>query len=156
MRSQPAFHLAALLAGIVFGAGLAVSGMTDPAKVKAFLDIAAIPAGGWDPSLAFVLAAAVIVMMAAVRVGYRLRRPLVSSTFFDPRAERVDRELVTGSLIFGVGWGLAGLCPGPAIADVVFAFPRIVVFLAAMLAGATLVNLWRLRGRAAEPGDTTP
>ncbi len=144
-RRQIVFHAAALVSGVVFGLGLAISGMIHPEKVKAFLDVSRIVSGGWDPSLAFVLAAAVIVTMVAVRIGHRRRRPVAAPSFSRPHARRIDGELALGSAIFGIGWGLAGLCPGPAVADLVFAFPSIILFLVSMLLGASLVHLWRRR-----------
>ncbi|MCX5480067.1 YeeE/YedE family protein [Kaistia geumhonensis] len=146
-RRPIVFHAAALVSGIIFGAGLAVSGMIHPQKVKAFLDVSRISSGGWDPSLAIVLAMAVIVTMGALRVAHRRRRPIAATSFSQPHARRVDGELVVGAAIFGVGWGLAGLCPGPALADLVSTFPSILLFLGAMLAGMMLVHVWRLRAR---------
>ncbi len=144
-RRQVVFHVAALVSGVIFGLGLAISGMIHPEKVKAFLDVSRIMSGGWDPSLAFVLAAAVIVTMVAVRIGHRRRRPLAAPSFSRPHARRIDGELALGSAIFGIGWGLAGLCPGPAVADLVFAFPSIILFLVSMLLGSTVVHIWRRR-----------
>jgi len=141
------FHAAALASGVIFGAGLAVSGMIHPQKVKAFLNLSLIRSGQWDPSLAIVLAMAVIITMGALRVAHRRRRPLAAASFSQPHARRVDGELVIGAAIFGIGWGLAGLCPGPALADLVSTFPSILLFLGAMLAGMTLVHVWRLRAR---------
>ena len=141
------FHAAALASGIIFGGGLAVSGMIHPQKVKAFLDLSQIPSGKWDPSLAIVLAVAVIVTMGALRIAHRRRRPVAAASFSQPHARRVDGELVIGAAIFGIGWGLSGFCPGPAVADLVSTFPAILLFLGAMLAGMTLVHVWRLRAR---------
>ncbi len=152
-RRPIVYHAAALASGVIFGLGLAVSGMVHPEKVKAFLDVSRIVSGGWDPSLAFVLAAAVIVTMVAVRIGHRRRQPLASPSFSRPHARRVDGELALGSAIFGIGWGLAGLCPGPAIADLAFAFPAIILFLVSMLFGTALVHLWRRRSSRSDAGD---
>jgi len=136
MTERPALsQFAALASGLLFGMGLAISGMIDPAKVKGFLDIGAIPSGGWDPSLAFVFAAAVLVSMAALRIGHRHRHPLAAPTFLNPEEGRIDSELIVGSLLFGIGWGLSGLCPGPAIANIAFTLPEILIFLAAMAIG---------------------
>lgn len=151
-RRSPLFHLAALAAGIVFGMGLAISGMIHPEKVKAFLDVSRIAGGGWDPSLAVVLAAAVIVTMVAVRIGHRRRRPVAAQSFSQPHGRRIDGELAIGAAVFGIGWGLAGLCPGPAVADIALAFPSILLFLGSMLAGATLVHLWRRHSRPSPRG----
>lgn len=144
MTVRPAlFRLGALASGLLFGLGLAISGMIDPAKVKAFLDIAAIPTGGWDPSLAFVMASAVLVSMAALRIAHRHRHPIAAATFATPSTRRVDAPLVLGSVLFGIGWGLSGLCPGPAIANIAFALPDILIFLAAMAVGSLAVRLIR-------------
>ncbi|MET4633045.1 DUF6691 family protein [Kaistia defluvii] len=152
MIARPtAFYLGALASGLLFGLGLAISGMIYPAKVKAFLDIGAIATGGWDPSLAFVLASAVLVSMAAIRIAHRHRHPIAASTFSGPAARRVDAPLVLGSVLFGVGWGLSGLCPGPAIANIAFALPDILIFLVAMAIGALAVRLVRSRSN---PGDS--
>lgn len=136
--------VAALAAGLLFGLGLTVSRMVDPAKVLGFLDVA----GGWDPSLAFVLAGAV----ATAAVGFRLvlgRRtaPLFAGKFNLPPARRVDARLIAGAAIFGVGWGLVGLCPGPALAGLGLAFRPVAVFVAAMLAGMALSELLGRAGR---------
>ncbi len=105
--------LAGLLAGLVFGFGLSVSGMVDPSRVRAFLDVT----GDWNASLAFVLAGAVAVSALGQAVAQRMRAPLFDTRFAWPRIWPIDRRLVAGSAIFGVGWGLSGLCPGPAIAS---------------------------------------
>lgn len=139
------FYIGALASGLLFGMGLAISGMIDPAKVKAFLDIGAIASGGWDPSLAFVLASAVLVSMAAIRIAHRHRHPIAAASFSVPSARRVDVPLVIGSILFGVGWGLSGLCPGPAIANIAFSLPDIGIFLAAMAVGSLAVRLIRSR-----------
>lgn len=122
---------AQFLAGLLFGLGLVVSGMADPAKVLNFLDLF----GSWDPSLAFVLGGAT----GTTLVGYRLvlarRRPLLAPTFQLPTATRIDVRLLTGAAIFGVGWGLAGLCPGPAITSLALGAPGILAFVPAMLVG---------------------
>lgn len=121
----------ALAAGVLFGAGLAVSGMADPARVRAFLDLA----GDWDPTLAFVMAGAILPMALAWAIRPRLAAPLVEGGWNLPKTRRLDRRLVLGALVFGVGWGIAGLCPGPAIADLALAPGRAAVFVLAMLAG---------------------
>ena len=139
------FYVGSAASGLLFGLGLAISGMIYPAKVTAFLDIGAIGSGGWDPSLAFVLAAAVLVSMAALRIAHRHRHPLAASTFSSPAARRVDVPLVLGSILFGIGWGLSGLCPGPAIANIAFSLPDILIFLVAMAAGSLAVRLIRSR-----------
>jgi uncharacterized membrane protein YedE/YeeE len=147
LTERPALaNCAALGSGLLFGMGLAISGMVDPAKVKGFLDIGAIPSGGWDPSLAFVFAAAVMVSMAALRVAHRHRHPIAAPTFASPEPGRINAEVVIGSLLFGIGWGLAGLCPGPAIANIAFALPEILIFVAAMAIGWGGVRMARRAG----------
>lgn len=118
-------------AGVVFGVGLVISGMIDPAKVLNFLDIT----GNWDPSLAFVMAGAIAVTAAGYWIGKKRARPLFEETFRWPSSSIVDRQLVGGAAIFGVGWGLVGLCPGPALASLTLAAPATLAFVPAMLAG---------------------
>lgn len=126
----------AALSGALFGAGLYVSQMVDPFKVLRFLDFGAIPTGGWDPSLAFVMGAALIVMFAAVRIGRRRQAPLFDTSFHEPEYRKVDRRLVGGATLFGIGWGMAGICPGPAISLLAFLPANLWIFLAAMFAGS--------------------
>ena len=126
--------LTALLAGLVFGAGLALSGMTDPARVHGFLDLA----GRWDPTLAFVMAGAVPVMALAWGLRRRMTRPLAAPAFDLPGTSRPDRRLALGAMLFGAGWGVAGLCPGPALADLALAPAPALIFVAAMLGGMAL------------------
>ncbi|MGT2443252.1 DUF6691 family protein [Ensifer adhaerens] len=122
---------ATLVSGVVFGFGLSLSGMLDPARVRAFLDIT----GNWNPSLAFVLGGAVFVSALGVLVTRRLKHPLFDGTFHLPNNQVIDRRLIVGSAIFGVGWGLVGLCPGPALASLSLGLPATVLFVVAMLAG---------------------
>lgn len=122
---------AAVLAGALFGVGLAWSGMTAPRKVLGFLDFG----GAWDPSLVFVMAGAVGVHFVAYRLIRRRPRPLFADAFAVPPHGRVDARLVLGSAVFGVGWGLAGYCPGPGIASLGSGTAQAAVFVAAMLAG---------------------
>ncbi len=126
--------ITALAAGTVFGLGLAMSGMLDPARVRGFLDIF----GAWDPSLAFVLGGAVTVALAGMAVLKRLRRPAFDEAFHLPATSPVDRRLVLGSAIFGIGWGMAGFCPGPALASLSLGLAPVALFVIAMLAGMTL------------------
>jgi uncharacterized membrane protein YedE/YeeE len=123
--------LGALVSGILFGLGLAISQMTNPAKVLGFLDIT----GDWDPSLALVMAGAVAVSFIAFRIAKSQHRPLFGDTFQLPTRQDIDAPLIIGAILFGVGWGLAGLCPGPAITAIVSGQGKVFVFLAAMLAG---------------------
>jgi uncharacterized membrane protein YedE/YeeE len=123
-----------LLAGLVFGIGLIVSGMADPAKVLGFLDLA----GAWDPSLAFVMAGAILVGVLAFYVAGRRARTFLGGELKLPTARQIDRRLVLGSLTFGVGWGLAGFCPGPALVALGLGEAKALVFVAAMLVGMGL------------------
>lgn len=124
-------NLIALLSGLLFGAGLAVSGMSDPARVQAFLDLF----GAWDPTLAFVMGGAIIPMALAWPIQRRLSRPVACDTFDLPGTSLVDRKLIGGAVLFGAGWGIGGLCPGPAVADLAIAPAKAAVFVVAMLAG---------------------
>ena len=123
--------LAAFAAGLVFGIGLIVGGMTDPAKVIGFLDIA----GNWDPSLAFVMGGAVLVGLFAFAFARRRAQALLGGAMHLPQRRDIDLRLVLGSVIFGVGWGLAGFCPGPALVSFASGEMKAAVFVAAMLAG---------------------
>lgn len=137
--------LIALAAGLLFGVGLAVSGMFDPAKVLGFLDLASFAAGGWDPSLALVMTGALIVTLPAFQIARRRRQPLAAAQFQAPAAGAVDRKLMLGALLFGIGWGLVGYCPGPALAALAFGAAGTLVFAAAMVAGMLLHDLGRQR-----------
>ncbi|MFI5317330.1 MAG: DUF6691 family protein [Myxococcota bacterium] len=132
--------LAALASGLLFGAGLFVSGMTNPAKVIGFLDVA----GAWDPSLAFVMGGALGVNALGFALTRRRARPLFAESFALPTASDLDFALVAGSLLFGVGWGLVGLCPGPALAGLARGVLPVYVFVAAMALGMWLDRLRRL------------
>jgi len=125
----------AALGGLLFGAGLAVSQMANPAKVLAFLDLGAIPAGGWDPSLAFVMAGALAVTFVGYRVVRGRPKPLAAERFEWPTRRDIDARLIAGSALFGIGWGLVGYCPGPAIASLAWGRTETVVFVLAMMAG---------------------
>jgi uncharacterized protein len=123
-----------LLAGLLFGAGLAVSGMIDPARVRDFLDLF----GDWDPTLAFVMGGATVPMAIAWRVKSRMQAPLAADSFHLPETRQIDHKLATGAVLFGVGWGISGLCPGPALADLAIAPIPALIFVAAMVAGMGL------------------
>jgi len=123
----------ALLAGLLFGAGLAASGMNDSNVVQGFLDVS----GDWNPALMFVMAAALMVTIPGFQYFLR-RKPLFAQGFNLPALKNIDRQLVTGSIIFGIGWALVGYCPGPAIAALGYLNWEGVVFVLAMLAGAKL------------------
>lgn len=126
----------AALSGLLFGSGLYVSQMVDPFKVLHFLDFGAIPSGGWDPSLAFVMGAALIVMFVAVRIGRGRAAPLFDTSFHEPEYKKIDRRLIGGAVLFGIGWGMAGICPGPAISLIGFLPDNLWIFLVAMFAGS--------------------
>ena len=132
-----AHALGALLAGIVFGLGLAVSQMINPAKVLAFLDIA----GRWDPSLALVMAGALGVTALGYRLAIRRPAPLLAARFEVPTVREIDGRLLAGAVVFGIGWGLVGFCPGPAIASLAFGVKESLIFVAAMLAGMALFRV---------------
>jgi len=138
MKAQ---SLVALLSGTLFGLGLALSEMMNPAKVLNFLDVA----GTWDPSLAFVMGGAVIVMAIAWQLQRRRTAPLFASSFSVSVARHVDRPLLIGAAVFGVGWGLAGFCPGPAVAALSLGDSGPLLFVIAMLAGMLLQQWWGKR-----------
>ena len=127
-----------LLVGIIFGAGLALSGMVNPARVQAFLDVA----GDWDPTLAFVMGAALVPSAIAYLIRRRMTRPLLGERFSIPESRTLDRQLLIGAGMFGIGWGLVGFCPGPAIAGLVLGAWQPWLFALAMLAGMTLHHLF--------------
>lgn len=126
----------ALLAGTLFGFGLAFSGMIDPAKVLNFLDVT----GNWDPTLACVMGGAVLVAMPAFQLAKRRRHPLLATRFRLPTRTDIDARLVGGAALFGIGWGIAGLCPGPAVAALVSLQPPVFGFLAAMIVGQWIAD----------------
>jgi len=124
------------VAGLIFGVGLYVSGMVNPLKVLRFLDFTAIPSGGWDPSLAFVIVPAIAVMFAAVRLGRRREAPLFDVSFHEPEFNKIDTPLVVGAALFGVGWGMSGICPGPAISLIAFWPQYLLIYLLALFVGS--------------------
>lgn len=131
MNSQ---SLIALVAGTLFGAGLVVGGMTDPGKVLGFLDLA----GQWDPSLAFVMGGAICITLPVFQLMKRRSRPLLDTRFHLPTRTDLDPALLGGAALFGIGWGIAGLCPGPAIANLVHGTPQALAFVVAMVLGMWL------------------
>jgi uncharacterized protein len=135
--------LSALVAGALFGVGLTVSHMIDPAKVLGFLDIG----GDWDPSLAFVMLGALLVTAPAYVLARLWQAPLCAEEFVRPAGTRVDQRLAVGAVLFGVGWGLVGYCPGPALAAIGFGSGRTLLFVAAMLIGMGIFTSLD-RGRA--------
>jgi uncharacterized membrane protein YedE/YeeE len=140
--------IASLACGLIFSAGLVISGMTQPAKVLGFLDVL----GRWDPTLALVMAAALVVAAAGFALARRAGRPAFAAAHQWPDRQDIDRPLLVGSLLFGVGWGLVGLCPGPAIVNLASLSPRVVVFVLAMMAGIGLYDLRRHRAEAVGSG----
>jgi uncharacterized membrane protein YedE/YeeE len=126
--------------GLVFGFGLLLSGMSDPAKVLNFLDLGGIASGNWDPSLAFVMAGAVAVTFVGFRFVLQRSRPLFAERFHLPTKRELDLRIVAGPAIFGVGWGLAGFCPGPALTALGFGSRAAFIFVAAMLTGMWLAR----------------
>jgi uncharacterized membrane protein YedE/YeeE len=131
--------VAPLCCGLIFGAGLLVSGMVQPAKVLGFLDIF----GSWDPSLAVVMAAALAVSLPGFRLANRRARPLLAEQCFWPTKTRIDPPLVLGAALFGIGWGLVGFCPGPALESLATLSPGVIVFVIAMAAGMLLHDAWQ-------------
>ncbi len=142
--------LSAFLCGLIFGFGLVISGMTDTAKVLGFLDVLALPKGGWDPTLAIVMAAALTVSIPGFWLARRRERPLFAEAAAWPTKAAIDRPLIAGAALFGAGWGLVGLCPGPAIANLATLSLPVILFVAAMLAGMAAHDL-RRRQRAPAP-----
>ncbi|WP_313393095.1 YeeE/YedE family protein [Sphingobium yanoikuyae] len=141
--------LIALAAGLLFGAGLAISGLADPSRVTAFLDLF----GAWDPTLAFVMAGAILPMAVAWQVQRRARRALSGDAFCVPETTRLDARLAIGALLFGVGWGLTGICPGPAVANLGLAPVAVLPFLIAMAGGMLLHRLWASRPPSSKAGN---
>ncbi|MEW6636907.1 MAG: YeeE/YedE family protein [Actinomycetota bacterium] len=146
--------LAALLSGTIFGLGLAVSGMMNPAKVIGFLDVA----GDWDPTLAFVMGGALLVTVPGYRLVLSRRRPVLERGFDLPKKNAVDGRLVGGAALFGVGWGLVGFCPGPAVAALATGLGPVLAFVAAMIAGMAIHRLTfeRRRDTGPEPARERP
>lgn len=138
------YTVVSFIAGLVFGLGLIVAGMANPAKVLGFLDLA----GAWDPSLALVMVGAIAVGAGAFALMSKKNRTLLGAPVRLPTTGRIDRRLVLGSLLFGVGWGLAGICPGPALVLVGYALPKGFVFFAAMVAG---MGIFEFLERKREP-----
>jgi hypothetical protein len=136
MRSLAHFGI-----GLMFGLGLLISGMSNPAKVLNFLDLTAISTGGWDASLALVLGGAVAVGLIGFQTVLRWRKPLIAEAFALPTATQLDRRIIIGPAIFGIGWGLAGFCPGPALVALGTGSAPAAILVAAMLAGMVAARL---------------
>ena len=137
------YVFASWLAGLIFGLGLIVSGMSNPAKVLGFLDLA----GGWDPSLMLVMVGAIAVGAVAFLLARKRTVSFIGAEMKLPGAGRIDRRLMAGSLLFGVGWGIAGFCPGPALVALGMGEVKALVFVVAMLAGMGIFELIERRGR---------
>lgn len=142
-------YVAAFLAAFVFALGLGVSGMTQPAKVLGFLDVF----GAWDPSLMFVMIGAIGVYLPASRLILRRRTPVLAERFAVPETKKIDRRLIGGAVLFGIGWGLGGYCPGPAVAGLAQGSAAVALFVTTMLLGMGLYSqLPRLKNpNAPEP-----
>jgi hypothetical protein len=136
--------MTSFVCGLVFGFGLLISGMTDPMKVLGFLDVF----GRWDPTLVFVMAGAAGVSFAGYAVARRRGAPLLAARSQWPALGVIDAPMIGGAVLFGIGWGLAGVCPGPALVNLGTLSPRAALFAAAMVLGILLQNAWRSLGRA--------
>lgn len=139
--------LIALLSGLLFGLGLLVSGMNNPEKVRAFLDVA----GAWEPALIAVMGSAVTLFALAFQFSKQRQRPWFASEFHEPMLKQIDARLLSGAVLFGIGWGLVGLCPGPALVNIASLDPAILGFVAMVLVGNRLAH--HLVGPAAVKGD---
>lgn len=129
--------LSSFLIGLLFGIGLILAGMTNPAKVIGFLDIT----GNWDPSLAFVMGGAILVALFAFRFAKKRTTNFLGGIMRMPTSDGIDKRLVIGSLLFGLGWGMAGFCPGPAITSMGTGNPKAILFVLAMIAGMAIFEL---------------
>jgi uncharacterized membrane protein YedE/YeeE len=145
--------LAALVSGLIFGFGLAISGMTQPTKVLGFLDVLGLASGTWDPTLAFVMIGALAVAAPGYLLARRRERPLLAKVASWPTKRDIDRPLVAGAVLFGLGWGLVGLCPGPAIANLTTLSSRIIAFVVAMAVGMLALDVWRRSRTRAYPAE---
>ena len=142
----------AFACGLIFGFGLPISGMLQPAKVLGFLDIA----GAWDPSLAVVMAAALAVSWAGFALARRRAQPYCAAQWNWPDRTDIDAPLIAGSALFGIGWGLVGLCPGPALVDILTGSPKLIAFVIAMAVGMIAHDAWRARTPLQLPNATAP
>jgi len=136
-------NINAFVVGLLFGLGLIISGMTDPSKVIGFLDLA----GAWDPSLAFVMGGAILVGAGAFTLAKKRQRSLLGAPMQLSSATELDKGLLIGSLVFGIGWGLSGFCPGPAVVSAAAGQPKAWIFVASMLAGMALYVMIDRRGK---------
>ena len=140
--------LIALVAGLLFGAGLAISDMVNPARVLNFFDVA----GSWDPTLIFVMAGALITTAIGYRVAFVRGKTLLGTAFYLPTARKIDVSLIGGAAVFGIGWGLAGFCPGPALAALVSLQPKVIIFILSLVLGMLAAKFWQNRRSAMKAG----
>jgi uncharacterized membrane protein YedE/YeeE len=140
-----------LLTGVMFGAGLCISGMVNPAKVINFLDVS----GTWDPSLAFVMAGGLTVMIIANLIGRRMNRPMYAEYWRLPTRDKVDKALIGGSVLFGVGWGIGGFCPGPALTSIAYSNSTLLLGVGAYIIGAAIAIFIRSLGENKAPSYQT-
>ena len=141
-RTQWMAAAIALTAGLIFAAGLTLGGMTDPRKVQGFLDIGGVLAGRWDPSLAFVMGGALLVSLVAFATVKTQAAPWANAKFELPTRRDIDARLLIGAVLFGTGWGIAGFCPGPALASLLIGGADVLYFVVAMLAGMLVAKTW--------------
>jgi len=139
------YLFSASLSGLLFGIGLYISQMTDPTKVISFLDLSRIPKGTWDPSLIFVMAGGFAVMAIAHIVRTRSKKPVSATSFDMPLKIQIDKSLILGSAAFGIGWGIAGYCPGPAIASLAFLPQTSFIFVIGLMIGSFGSGIWMKR-----------
>jgi hypothetical protein len=144
--------VSALLCGLVFGFGLLISGMVDPNRVLGFLDVL----GKWDPTLAIVMAFALLFSAPGLALARRREKPLFATKSYWPTRSEIDLPLTGGAAVFGVGWGLSGLCPGPAIVNLASLAPRAILFVAAMGIGMLAVDFWQRRETFWRPHSPEP
>jgi uncharacterized protein len=137
MKATTPFLIVALVSGVLFGLGLSISGMVNPARVLGFLDIT----GTWDPTLAFVMGGALLVTLPAFQWVRTLAKPAFATTFVLPTRKDLDWRLLAGAGLFGIGWGLAGLCPGPALVGLITLQPNVLLFVMSMLSGMLLYQV---------------
>jgi len=138
MTNASAARLTIFIAGLLFGLGLTLSGMSNPAKVIGFLDVA----GAWDPTLILVMGGGLLVTLPAFHLVLKRPEPLFSHKFYLPTLKGVDSKLIIGAILFGLGWGIAGFCPGPALAALVTLNSSVLIFVGAMVAGMVLHRLF--------------